>query len=308
VAAGMGAVHPFLTGEAMMTGIQLKDDETIASLADHLSQEEMRWAFLGRNSGFSLFGEEGVQLYGPDGSLAAMAASGKGAFGDPLDGSRLPLYGFKDSTVICSVHDFRRQQQTAAAVGYPVSGEVFYADRGKTWKILLSTRCWKPKRGMRPVRCRVGHGQTGGKAAILIEHSAPFTRTDHWTGEKRLILDDEAMDVLCSELRKLGLLVIHGSNGSNQVAVASGLDVIGQITTAVGGPWDLVPLIIVNAGGFVYGLRVRHQRQFSSLEVRPSSLNTPDNDMQIGAVNRGVADALLEPVRAAVATMSGVYN
>jgi fructose-1,6-bisphosphatase/inositol monophosphatase family enzyme len=147
--------------------------------------------------------------------------------------------------VIASVVD-DRGAVIACVVGDIDKNRIFFASKGcGTW-VFISTG--DLERNITTARrCRVSKVEKGRKT-ISIDLTTGYKKNGYRH------MSDAVYGLLFARL--FGLYKVQiGPNGINHVLVALGRrGVVGSITTALGGPWDVAPvLLILEAGGFAMG-------------------------------------------------------
>jgi len=170
---------------------------------------------------------------------------------DPVDGTKPFVIGALSSTVIAAFYDEVKKQVTACVVGEPVSGRVWVAEKGNgTGKLQYDFQRHsfedQPLKEETCFPCRVSEGSPiGSGATVFIDLSPGFTRKD-----ARVLSNSEATKLFSLLFGKYGITML-GSNGLHHALVANGAEgVAGAITTAIGGPWDVAPvLLVLEAGG-----------------------------------------------------------
>lgn len=243
VVAGMRIIRdaqfmPQTSGEATVKG----GDATIVTKTDKLVERVMH-QILGGIQGTRFLGEEGESS--GTGDLIIMV--------DPLDGTRPFAIRLATSTVIVAVvHPLRGV--VLVVVGDPATGRIWSAtENGHTTLSILNYTKGKIRKSI-PVN--VWNGELGGKrqAVVFTDHSLGFTR------QGRQILADAQVALLLGMIPVQATLLMPGSNGMNFALVANGSEfAAGQITTAVGGPWDIAPvLLVLQAGGAARGFSVNN--------------------------------------------------
>jgi myo-inositol-1(or 4)-monophosphatase len=205
----------------------IKSDGTLVTSTDKQSEKEIH-DVLRSLPGTRFLGEEGTRS--GEGEILLIA--------DPLDGTRAFSIGLATSTVIVAA--LREDRVVAVVTGEPSTGRIW-----STWED-------KPtmlEGGVRetPEEVSVWKGSLGGKrqAVVFTDLSCGFTRSG------RQIFTDEQVLRLIGAISAHARLLMPGSNGLHLALVANGGEFMaGQVTTAVGGAWDVASvLLVLNAGG-----------------------------------------------------------
>lgn len=163
---------------------------------------------------------------------------------DPLDGTRPFINGAPTSTVILGLFDKELQQVVACFVGEPcsqgfwklkdnVTHACHFVEAGTSFPVEVS----------RP--CSVWQGDLSLKSTVYLDLYPGFTRK----GCKALSVEEQSR-LFSSIHGTVSAVSMMGSNGLHHALVANGGEgVIGAITTAIGGPWDVAPVILVLMAG-----------------------------------------------------------
>ncbi|MDP2651221.1 MAG: inositol monophosphatase family protein [bacterium] len=228
VEAGMKVVRENQGGH-LPSDAEIKDDKTLVTVTDHKSEEAILNILQANFTDIQVWGEEsGVS--GGIGDIVFLI--------DPLDGTRAFANGMATSTVIVAVYDIKKNEVIATVIGEPATGKIWSAfGKMATWHEYLGTNRVDP--------CRVWPGELSEQTTVFLDVSHGFTR------KGRQILTDEQFARLFAKLNGQMKLAIPGSNGLIQALVANGgQKVVGSITTAIGGPWDVCGVkLVLNAGG-----------------------------------------------------------
>lgn len=210
---------------------EVKNDKTLVTVIDHRVETEMTRIL--RQS----FGED-VHVSREEGG-----ESGKGEIVlliDPLDGTRAFTNGMMSSTVILAAYDHSKKQVAGCVVGEAATGRLWYAFENERTRL-----------GGRKSEVSVWPHELNDQATVFLDVSHGFTR------KGRQILTDYQLACLFDELNSKVKLFMPGSNGLQQALVANGgQKVVGSITTAIGGPWDVCGVkLVLNAGGTAKAFR-----------------------------------------------------
>lgn len=226
---------------ASASGATVKEaDSTLVTTTDK-DGERILHNRLGGILGVGFWGEEGSKTERGEYSIMV----------DPLDGTRAFALRIPTSTVIAAlVHNVRGV--VACVIGEAASGRIWSAtEEGDVsfWTVDASGReC--SHYGI----CSVWKGPLTEQASLFLDVSHGFTRGE----EKRPILTHLQVHDLMVRMSSKSKLFMPGSNGLHFALVANGGDYCaGQITTAVGGPWDIAGVLLVQqAGGVARGFRI----------------------------------------------------
>ena len=223
VKTGMGIVRRNQGGH-LPDDSAVKDDKTLVTLVDHRVEGEitrlLRQSFGGD---VRISREEG----GESGSGEIILLL------DPLDGTRAFSNGMASSTVILAAYDQTRRQVVGCIVGEAATGRV--------WSAFDDSQTRLSDFG----EVSVWNQPLNDQSTVFLDVSHGFTR------KGRRILTDGQLVRLIGQLNSKVKLFLPGSNGLQQALVANGgQKVVGSITTAIGGPWDVCGVkLVLNAGG-----------------------------------------------------------
>ena len=167
--------------------------------------------------------------------------------GDPMDGTSATAMGLMSATVIAGVYDRKKKQVLTVVVGEPVSGRLWFAETNTP-----AHQLWFNQSGEEVSRDLVK--PQWDRNETLDDTRTVFLDVSHGFKE---VLSHDQMRKLMAMLSRQSRILIPGSNGLIQAVVANGAKIIsGAISTAKGGPWDLVGgLLVKQAGGSLRGFR-----------------------------------------------------
>lgn len=250
----------------------IKGDQTIVTPTDK-GVEKAIHAVLKDIPGTRFHGEEGTAS--GEGDITLMV--------DPLDGTRPFAIRLATSTVIVAA--VKNSEVVAVVVGDPATGRVWSTEKSKPTMVTVYN--YESEQFDEPTMVTVWEGGLGGKkqAVVFTDHSLGFTRS----GQR--ILTDEEVGKLLGRIPTQATLLMPGSNGMNFALVANGSEFMaGQITTAVGGAWDVAPvLLVLQAGGAARAFK-KADEEF--LEVDP--LQIKQADLMVSGNSRETVDALVD--------------
>jgi fructose-1,6-bisphosphatase/inositol monophosphatase family enzyme len=204
---------------------------------------------------------------------------------DPLDGSRPKMVGAMTSTVIVACYDRTEKKVVACVVGEPITGRILVASLGDGARSIM------PNGSLIPIS--TWRDDKGKKNVVYLDSYPGFTK------DKRVILTDDQLGVLDVLVNRGWGKLMLGSNGQHHMLVAMGEQMsAGAITTAIGGPWDVAPvLLVLEAGGAAAAFSVTE----NGLEDRdPLAIDT--YDILITAGSQMILDRLVQMVKKAQAS------
>jgi fructose-1,6-bisphosphatase/inositol monophosphatase family enzyme len=277
---------------------EVKGDGTRATWTDISAQAEMLRVL--QRTGLPVIGEEGHD--GP-----AVRPRGRFILVDPTDGTAAGRAGAGTATAGACVYNPTTCIFESAAVVDPCGCRMWFASGGKTYAWRLDPLTLVPRGEPKP--CSVSGLTLGNGGEVAIEVSHGFTRIDVFTGERRLVLDGRSATELQYRLQEdagnggLGTKVRGwGSNLYHQSLVADGLQpkgprsLVATAMTAVGGPWDMCGVALVQgAGGVARFARVEGGKLQPAYDPLMSDMvvcaNTTTTARAVLGVQRGVVYA-----------------
>jgi fructose-1,6-bisphosphatase/inositol monophosphatase family enzyme len=254
--------------------VGVKNDTTIITTADKDSDAAGK-AVLIKIPGIRVHGEES----GADGSNEI----GITLYLDGLDGSMPFAIGAGTSTVIVAATD-KTGRVIHCLVGEPSSARVWAGGIDEPTKMWYVDGIYGGEEDLCR-RVHVGDAPLSGKTRVLIDSYPGFTRGG------RTILTTAELDKLHAKIQSVSGLMMLGSNGMHHALVASGggKSQPAAITTAIGGPWDVAPvLLVLQAGGSARAFHVSDET--GKLEER-DPLQIADYDIVVSG-NKGAVETL----------------
>ena len=211
--------------------LDTKRDGTLAALSADKESDKVGKEILRKIPGVIVHGEES----GAEGESDIVL------FLDGLDGSMPYAVGAGTSTVIAAAYCKSKKEVFYCLVGNPQTGQVWQAGAGLPATVGVFTQSGPTD--MAPVT--VSNGVLDGKSRVMIDSYPGFRR------DGRVILSTGELDRLHSLIQARSGLLMLGSNGIHHALVANGgKGAVAAITTAIGGPWDVCPvLLVLQAGG-----------------------------------------------------------
>lgn len=201
---------------------------------------------------------------------------------DPLDGTRAFASGIATSTVIvAAVHPPRGV--VLCVVGEPSTGRVWFAtEEDQTRRWMMYGDATSPL-----VPVEVWNGELAPHRTVLMDMTGSSVR------DRREVLDVRQAHELVRNVSSHAKVLVPGSNGLNFALVANGgTNLVGQISTAVGGAWDVAGLLLVlQAGGYVRAFRTQDRRL---IERDPRHILR--HDIVVSGNSRSTVDRLVDLV------------
>jgi fructose-1,6-bisphosphatase/inositol monophosphatase family enzyme len=201
---------------------------------------------------------------------------------DPLDGTAGFLIGGPTPTVILGAYDSTKKQILAAATMEPTTGRFWYSAKDKGAKLSVwdySKERWDSEEGQ-PLK--VNSQDIADNGIVLVDISHPFSRL----GGTREILTQKGRRQLANLIEDTGNVEMSScTNGGHYALVASGgPKLAGNITTAIGGPFDIIGLIhVIEAGGVGDCLRIKGEN--SNRTIRSIGQDIENADLVIATNN-----------------------
>lgn len=261
-----------------------KDDQTLVTPADIASD---------RYGKQILHKIPGVLFHGEESGISGSHETGITVYLDGLDGSMPFAIGARTSTVIVSATD-KVGKVVYCLVGDPSNGRIWRAgtDQPTEAGVSLTFPIWKKEEWVRNTethwaKCEVKDTELSGKTRVLIDSYPGFTRGG------RVILSIEELNSLHSKIQAVSGLMMLGSNGMHHALVANGAkSQPAAITTAIGGPWDVAPvLLVISAGGEARAFHVTDDGKFEERDP----LMIASYDIVVSG-NRRAVDTLSEMI------------
>jgi len=252
IIASFKQIRPFLLNQQDVGKIETKPDDTLLTIADRLSE----------NAGFEILRHHfpDVPIIREESGLSDGSADWQ-IWYDPLDGTAPFTIGAPTSTVICAAYDTINKSLLSVAIGEPAYKRIWVATKNNgCWLIILddnyNIQAKLPK--------KVWDGNLSSSTAVFLDLTRGFARDKG----QRQILSNTQMKTLVASLSLETRLQLYGSNGLHQALVANGNEkVVGGITTAMGGPWDVAgALLIEEAGGKCQAWRFTTDGQITSAD------------------------------------------
>ncbi len=175
---------------------------------------------------------------------------------DALDGSLPFASGASTSTVIIAGTCIATGEVEFCAVGEPSKGRLWYAEKGMgtiLYPMLYTLDSYVPVKVWNGVWNGVSNEVIKRRNIVYLDLYAGFSRPD-----VRLLDDAECGQLFKRVFGSTIVVQMLGSNGMHHALVANGGEgATAAITTAMGGPWDVAPvLLVLEAGGFAQAFEV----------------------------------------------------
>lgn len=262
--AAMREVASYQLGIKEFSKAEVKEsDQTLVTVADRDSQRAAFEVIRRLDPGAHIIGEEDKTADdGKDGWLI-----------DPLDGTNGFSKGLITSTVVVA---YRVQGIVVGCIiGEPISARIWVSGVGLMHFLTFADKG--------------GHEVFGVCKTPVSEQSLVFLDVSHAFRGKNT---DSQIARLFSSLSGEVKILMPGSNALMQALVAYGRDhMVGSITTAIGGPWDVCGVFLVrSAGGVAQAFKKTVQGDLA--DVNP--LQVGDYDFLICANTQETLDFLTE--------------
>lgn len=280
VLRSMQVVRQFQRGRCI-DALGSKSDGTLSALTADKASEAAGKKILLTIPGVLVHGEE----TGPEGPTSDIIVCL-----DALDGSMPFAVGAGTSTVIAATYSRSCKEVFFCVVGNPQTGQIWVGQKGVGTMVMAYSEDGSEPTPDDMSVCSVSSEPISSKTRVF---------TDCYPGFKR-----DGREILTrSELNRLeGLIdekagkLMLGSNGIHHALVAhGGKGAVGAVTTAIGGYWDVCPvLLVLQAGGCAAAFRVEAKGTLT--ECNP--LSVMDYDILVTANNQETLDVLVRAVRA----------
>lgn len=165
---------------------------------------------------------------------------------DPLDGTAPFTNGAMSSTVSAAIYDHKRKVVTACVVGEPVSGRVWCAVSGSgVWR-MDSRHCFVDDVLKSALVRKVSASVMSPKSTVYLDLSPGFKKGNGYPD-----IPSEVWGQFFPKVFSCSRVNMFGTNCGHHALVANGDEgAVGAVTTALGGPWDVAPVMLVlEAGG-----------------------------------------------------------
>jgi hypothetical protein len=279
-----------ITGSVDLSKYLIKGDKTAVTIVDGESQRLARPILISAFPDYAINQEEVGGAEGVKGARIAI-------YHDPLDGTGTFLIGAPNPTVILGAYDRLTKQVLATATMEPISGRFWFSARGEGTKYKVFDY---DSLGWSPEETRHVNNQGIRGSLVTVDVSHPFTRTVRGTGESRLCLQQGERRKLTTRLENAGAKEsCMNSNGASYAFLSLGRPMFaGHITTAIGGPFDVIGLLhVLESGGAAQCYLVSQETSGRKLErLAPEDIeaadmviaaNNPDNLMTLEQILRG---------------------
>ncbi|MFH1503103.1 MAG: inositol monophosphatase family protein [Candidatus Diapherotrites archaeon] len=242
LAVSSNYIRKAILGEVDLSEYIIKGDKSAVTIVDTTSQA-LALPIIQRDLGqYRLNQEESDEEIGNLESNIVI-------YHDPLDGTGGFLVGVPTPTVILGAYDSKNKEVLACGTMEPSTGRAWFSAKGEgAWKNIFDypSQKWVYENG---VPIKVNNHKIKDDSIVLVDIPFPFKRKTK-NGLKEM-LTQEGRRTLSNELENAGAKESSSqSNGSHYALTAQGRPLlVGNITTAIGGPFDVVGLLHVNEAG-----------------------------------------------------------
>jgi fructose-1,6-bisphosphatase/inositol monophosphatase family enzyme len=269
-------IRDVILGNVDLSHYLTKGDKTAVTMIDKKSQELAKPIILRDLSNYRLNQEESNEEEGNFNSRIVI-------YHDPLDGTGGFLMGAPTPSVILAAYDSVKKQVLAVGTMEPTTGRLWFSANGEgAWlnRFDYQTEKWLSTDG-EPIR--VNQQDIQG-SHVLVDVSHPFSRL----GGTKPILYTGGCRALTTSLESKGAKVASFyTNGGHYALVASGRPtLVGNITTAIGGPFDVAGLLhVVEAGGVAQCYEISNKDGLRNLQWLSKTQDIELADIVIAANN-----------------------
>ncbi|MDP3986951.1 MAG: inositol monophosphatase family protein [Nanoarchaeota archaeon] len=272
-----------ILGEVDLSGYLVKGDKTAVTVVDRRSQEISRPVIQRAFPQYRLNQEESEEESGNNDSPIVL-------YHDPLDGTGGFLMGGATPTIILAAYDSSRKEILACSTMEPSTGRFWFSSiEGGTLlkRFDYDSENFDSEEG-RPLSVNSKEGLNGSHVLIDVDHG--FERKTIYE-EKRQILTSEGRRGISRAIEGTGgKIASFYTNGGHYAYVATGRPtLVGCITTAIGGPFDVAGLRhVLEAGGAAQCYRINEERNLLAI----NSQDIEEADIVIATNNIGNLSAL----------------
>lgn len=257
---------------------EIKSDGTSVSAADLASEK----------AGVVILQNTGLDIWPEEAGFAGEFSTNEVILFDPLDGTRPFLTGAISSTVIAATYNWKEKRVTRCVVGEPISGRIWFATQdGGTWVFYADEDTQRDIESAS--RCTVWKGPLHNKSTVFLDLYPGFKKDNY------PIIGDKAWGRFFNNLFGQTAISIFGSNGLHHALVGNGSEsVAGAITTALGGPWDVAPVLLVTeAGGYAQAFHMESDGSLTEVDA----LDVPNYNLVVSGNSLETVEALSQVLK-----------
>jgi len=247
-----------------------KGDKTLVTKVDLKSQELATPIIRHYFPNFGLNQEEAENELGDISSRYKL-------YHDPLDGTGGFLIGGCTPTVILGLYDTLLNEWVAVSTMEPISGRFWFSSKNEGAYVNVfdySKESWVYDEGK---QIYVNNQSLDG-GLVLVDVGFGFNRSLD-DGTNKLVLDQEGRRRLSTNIEEKGAKEMSFcTNGGHYALVANGNPVLaGNITTAIGGPYDIAGVLHVKeAGGYIGALLIKNEERRMERLENPQDIRNAD--------------------------------
>ena len=277
-------IRQAILGEIDLSEYLIKGDKTAVTVVDKESERISRPIILFGFPEFGLTQEETKGVLGNPHSPIKL-------YHDPLDGTGGFLMGGATPTIILAAYDSLAKEVLACSTMEPSTGRFWFSSKGDgafLKKFDYNSGRFDSADG-RQIRVNDRVDLSGSHVLVDVDHG--FERTT-LKGEKRKILSSEGRREISRAIEHIdGKVASFYTNGGHYAYVAMGHPtLIGCVTTAIGGPFDVAGLRhVIESGGEAGCYEIREERELYALEC---AQDIESADVVIAANNKGNLEKL----------------
>ena len=287
--ASSAYIRDAILGEVDLSAYLFKGDKTAVTVVDQGSQDR---ALPIIQRGLGQYRINAEEAPADSGSLGSSIH----AYFDSLDGTGGFLMGGATPTVILGAYDTGSKQVLTAATMETTTGRFWFSAKGRgAWlnRFDYESGKWTSEDGR-----RLHVNQQGlQKGAVLVDVNHAFAREDG----KRPVLYADGRRALTSWIEAAGSKEsTFYTNGGHYALSATGRPtLVGNITTAIGGPYDVIGLLhVIEAGGSAQAYRIEEVE--GSRVLQPIGHDIEAADLVIAANSKDNVQRLEDILRVAV--------
>ncbi|MFH1311206.1 MAG: inositol monophosphatase family protein [Nanoarchaeota archaeon] len=285
-------IRQAILGEVDLSEYLIKGDKTAVTVVDKKSEEISRPIILEGFSDWSLKQEETKGVLGnPD--------SSRKLYHDPLDGTGGFLIGGATPTIILAAYDSLAKEVLACSTMEPSTGRFWFSSKenGAFFKKFDYQLGKFDSQDGRQIKVNNKEGLKGSHILVDVDHG--FERTT-LSGEKKNILNPNGRREISKSIENDGgKIASFYTNGGHYAYVAMGRPtLVGCVTTAIGGPFDIAGIRhVIEAGGETKCYEISKKRE---LFVLKDAQDIELADIVIAANNKENLERLEEILKNAI--------
>ena len=266
-----------ILGEVDLSQYLIKGDKTAVTIVDRTSEDISRPIILSGFPELSLRQEETKGVLGNPNSPIKL-------YHDPLDGTGGFLIGGPTPTIILAAYDSSTKKVLACSTMEPSTGRFWFSSKANGAflnRYDYNTGKFDSEDG-KQIHVNNREGLNGSHVLVDVDHG--FERTTLEGKKKQILYPKERRDLSRSIEAEGGKVASFYTNGGHFALTSMGNPtVIGNITTAIGGPFDIAGIRhVLEAGGEAQCYEITERKLYALSD----SQDIEAADMVIAANNK----------------------